>query len=210
MVYFQSFSNTYAPLPVLEKIYGEALKFPEVVGLSIGTRPDCVDGPVLDLLESYTANHLIWVEYGLQSAHDDTLTLINRGHDAACFAEAIRNTRGRGLKICAHVIIGLPGEERSHVLQTARFLSDLGIDGVKLHLLYVVRGTRLDTLYKEGLYNCLVKGCLSIHYVKRDLQLGRNLAGFDLSIRGTTAIFSLVITPQAQHYADDIISKIFE
>ena len=110
---------------------------------------------MLDLLESYTANHLIWVEYGLQSAHNDTLTLINRGHDAACFAEAIHNTRGRGLKICAHVIIGLPGEDRSHVLQTARFLSDLGIDGVKLHLLYVVRGTRLETLYQEGFYNCL-------------------------------------------------------
>ena len=155
MVYFQSFSNTYAPLPLLRKMYGEALKFPEVVGLSIGTRPDCVDKPVLDLLESYTADHLIWVEYGLQSAHDDTLALINRGHDAACFARAVRHTQGRGVKICAHVIIGLPGEDRSHVLKTARFLSDLGIDGVKLHLLYVVRGTRLDTLYQKGSYACL-------------------------------------------------------
>jgi radical SAM protein (TIGR01212 family) len=136
-------------------MYGEALKFSDVVGLSIGTRPDCVDGPVLDLLESYTADHLIWVEYGLQSAHDDTLALINRGHDAACFAEAVRKTRGRCLKMCAHVIIGLPGEDRSHVLKTARFLSDLGIDGVKLHLLYVVRGTRLDTLYQEGSFQCL-------------------------------------------------------
>jgi radical SAM protein (TIGR01212 family) len=155
MVYFQSFSNTYAPLPVLKKIYGEALQFPDVVGLSIGTRPDCVDEPVLNLLESYTADRLIWVEYGLQSAHDETLALINRGHDAACFARAVRQTRGRGINICAHVFIGLPGEDRSHVLKTARFLSDLGIDGVKLHLLYVVRGTRLDALYKAGSYRCL-------------------------------------------------------
>ena len=155
MVYFQSFTNTYAPLPVLKEIYGEALKFPEVVGLSIGTRPDCVDEPVLDLLESYTASHLIWVEYGLQSAHDKTLALINRGHDAACFARAVHRTHGRGIKICAHVIIGLPGEGRSHVLKTAKFLAELGIDGVKLHLLYVVKGTRLHTLYKEGSYQCL-------------------------------------------------------
>jgi len=155
MVYFQSFSNTYAPLPVLREIYGEALKFPEVVGLSIGTRPDCVDEPVLDLLQRYTSDHLIWVEYGLQSAHDDTLALINRGHDAACFAKAVHSTRGRNLKICAHVIIGLPGEDRSHVLKTARFLSDLGIDGVKLHLLYVIQGTRLDAMYKQGSYQCL-------------------------------------------------------
>jgi len=155
MVYFQSFSNTYAPLPVLGEIYGEALQFPQVVGLSIGTRPDCVDEPVLDLLESYTTDHLIWVEYGLQSAHDETLALINRGHDAACFARAVHLTRGRGLKICAHVIIGLPGEDRSHILKTARFLADLGIDGVKLHLLYVIRGTPLETLYQKGAYQCL-------------------------------------------------------
>ena len=155
LVYFQSFSNTYAPLPVLRELYGEALKFSDVVGLSIGTRPDCVNKPVLDLLESYAADHLIWVEYGLQSAHDNTLALINRGHDAACFARAVENTRDRGLNVCAHVIIGLPGENRSHVLKTARFLSDLGIDGVKLHLLYVVRGTRLDTMYREGAYRCL-------------------------------------------------------
>ena len=155
MVYFQSFSNTYAPLPVLEKIYGEALQFPEVVGLSIGTRPDCIGEPVLDLLQNYAAHHLIWLEYGLQSAHDETLALINRGHDAACFAGAVRKTRDRGLKVCAHVIIGLPGEGRTHVLQTAEFLAGLGIDGVKLHLLYVVRGTRLHTLHREGAYQCL-------------------------------------------------------
>ena len=79
----------------------------------------------------------------------------NRGHDTACFAQAVSKTQGRGLKICAHVIIGLPGEDRTHVLKTARLLSDLGIDGVKLHLLYVVRGTRLDAMYREGSYRCL-------------------------------------------------------
>ncbi|MBW2611617.1 MAG: TIGR01212 family radical SAM protein [Deltaproteobacteria bacterium] len=155
MVYFQSFSNTYAPLPDLKKIYDEALKFPEVVGMSIGTRPDCVDDPVLDLLKSYTPEKLVWVEYGLQSAHDATLALINRGHDVQCFAEAVCNTRKRGLKTCAHVIIGLPGEGRSHVIKTAEFLTGLGIDGVKLHLLYVIRGTGLANLHKNGTYQCL-------------------------------------------------------
>jgi len=155
MVYFQSFSNTYAPLPTLEKLYGEALGAEDVVGLSIGTRPDCVDHPVLDLLESYTASHLIWVEYGLQSAHDTTLNLINRGHDAQRFGRAVEETRDRGIKICAHVIIGLPGEGRSHVRKTARFLTDLGIDGVKLHLLYVVKNTKLENLYTSGSYQCL-------------------------------------------------------
>ncbi|MCG6911189.1 MAG: TIGR01212 family radical SAM protein [Deltaproteobacteria bacterium] len=155
MVYLQSFTNTYAPLPVLEKIYAEALASPDVVGMSVGTRPDCVDGPVLDLLQHYTASHLIWIEYGLQSAHDETLALINRGHDVAAFSRALCKTANRGIKICAHVIIGLPGEKRRHVLETADFLAQAGIDGVKLHLLYVVKGTALETLYRNGSYRCL-------------------------------------------------------
>jgi len=155
MVYFQSYSNTYAPLTTLEKLYNEALGEEDVVGLSVGTRPDCVDRPILDLLESYTASRLIWVEYGLQSAHDETLRAINRGHDAGRFISAVEKTRNRGIKICAHIIIGLPGEDREHVRQTARFLTDLGIDGVKLHLLYVVKNTQLENLYENGTYQCL-------------------------------------------------------
>ena len=155
LAYFQSFSNTYASLETLAGLYNEALAVDGVVGLSIGTRPDCVDDSVLSLLESYTRTHLVWVEYGLQSMHDDTLRLINRGHDFECFKDAVARTRGRGIKICTHLIIGLPGEDRSRVRQTARAVAKLGIDGVKIHLLYVVKGTPLERMYRQGRYTCL-------------------------------------------------------
>ena len=155
IAYFQSFSNTYAPVERLEKLYQEALSFTEIVGLSIGTRPDCISEPVLSLLESYVPDYLLWVEYGLQSANDKTLSLINRGHDLDCFAKAVSATKNRGIKICAHVILGLPGENRRDMIQTAKTLADLGVDGVKIHLLYVVKNTPLDTLYQKEAYTCL-------------------------------------------------------
>ncbi len=155
IAYFQSFSNTYASVSVLKRSYDEAVSIPGVVGLSIGTRPDCVDVPVLDLIESYANRCLVWIEYGLQSMHDHTLKRINRGHDAACFEKAVALTRNRGIKICVHLILGLPGETREMMLETAETISRMGIDGVKLHLLYVVKGTALETLYRQGGYQCL-------------------------------------------------------
>ncbi len=155
IAYFQSFSNTYAPLQTLKKLYDEALAVEDIVGLAIGTRPDCVGEPVLGLLQEYTSKYLIWIEYGLQSAKDKTLELINRGHDVQCFKDAVKSSLNRGIKICVHVILGLPGENRSDMMNTARTIADLGIDGIKLHLLYVVKGTRLETLYRQGEYTCL-------------------------------------------------------
>ena len=155
IAYFQSFSNTYAPLPRLESLYREALAVDDVIGLAIGTRPDCVDEPVLALLQDYARKYLIWIEYGLQSAHDATLALINRGHDFKCFSQAVAATKNRGLKICAHVILGLPHEEKKHMLATADAIADMGIDGIKLHLLYVVKGTQLADFYGTGKYKCL-------------------------------------------------------
>ena len=155
IAYFQSFTNTYAPVEHLRQLYDEALANEGVVGLSIGTRPDCIKEAVLRLLEEYAKNYLVWIEYGLQSAHDETLALINRGHDVKAFETAVKKTRNRGIRICAHVILGLPRESRSQMLKTASFLADLGIDGIKLHLLYVVRGTPLEKLYLEGKYQCL-------------------------------------------------------
>uniref|UniRef100_UPI003565BB1D TIGR01212 family radical SAM protein n=1 Tax=Desulfosarcina sp. TaxID=2027861 RepID=UPI003565BB1D len=155
MAYFQSFSNTYAPVEHLKALYDEALAIEDVVGLAVGTRPDCVDPPVLDLLEGYAKKHLIWVEYGLQSAHDRTLARINRGHDFACFEQAVSLTRNRKINICAHVILGLPGESRQEMLETADAIAAMGIDGIKLHLLYVVRGTPMENLYRAGRYRCL-------------------------------------------------------
>jgi hypothetical protein len=155
LAYFQSFSNTYAPVERLRAMYVEALAVPDVVGLSIGTRPDCVDEAVLDLLQELARTRLVWIEYGLQSAHDQTLKTIHRGHDAAAFERSVRATAGRGILICAHVILGLPGESADHMLATADYIARLPIDGLKLHLLYVIRGTPMEALYRNGTYRCL-------------------------------------------------------
>ncbi len=155
IAYFQSFSNTYGDPEDLAALYAEALGVPDVVGLSIGTRPDCVTPPILDLLGSLAQDSLIWLEYGLQSVHDATLALINRHHSFACFAQAVTGARKHGLNVCAHVILGLPGETAEDMLETARILGGMDIQGVKIHLLYVVRGTRLETLYRQGHYRCL-------------------------------------------------------
>jgi len=155
IAYFQSFSNTYAPVERLRALYEEALGVEGVVGLFIGTRPDCVPEPVLDLLQEMARRSLVWVEYGLQSARDATLALIHRGHDAACFLKALEATHRRGIQVCAHVILGLPGESGADARFTADTLAAAGVDGVKLHNLYVVKGTRLDTLFRSGAYRCL-------------------------------------------------------
>jgi len=155
IAYFQSFSNTYGPFDRLKILYEQALAIEDVVGLSIGTRPDCVNEQILELLQSYVKKHLVWIEYGLQSANDSTLVFINRGHNVKCFKKAVVATKNRGIKICAHVILGLPNEKKNHVLETARAVSDMEIDGIKIHLLYVVRGTKLDKLCAAGEYRCL-------------------------------------------------------
>lgn len=155
MAYFQSFSNTHAPVAELKRIYDEALAVHNVIGLSIGTRPDCINREILNLIQEYTQDYLIWLEYGLQSAHDSTLSLIQRGHDFDCFKRAVEMTRNRDIKICAHVILGLPGETREHMVKTAKIISGMDIQGVKLHLLYVIKGTPLESLYRQGRYHCL-------------------------------------------------------
>lgn len=155
IAYFQAFSNTYAPFDKLKSLYEEALEVDDVVGLSIGTRPDCVDESVLELLQGYGKKYLVWIEYGLQSVHDATLAFINRGHDFKCFKKTVAATKNRGIKICAHVILGLPNEKKTDMLKTARAVASMEIDGLKIHLLYVVKGTKLDILYSAGKYRCL-------------------------------------------------------
>ncbi|MCP4746560.1 MAG: TIGR01212 family radical SAM protein [Desulfobacteraceae bacterium] len=155
IAYFQSFTNTYAPVAHLKQLYDEALCVPDIAGLAIGTRPDCINEPILELLHDYAKKHLIWIEYGLQSSHDKTLSLINRGHDAGCFVRAVRATAGRGILIGTHVILGLPGESRQDMHATADFIARLPINGVKLHLFYVVRNTPIEALYNQGKYTCM-------------------------------------------------------
>ncbi|RME00936.1 MAG: TIGR01212 family radical SAM protein, partial [Deltaproteobacteria bacterium] len=156
--YFQAFSNTYAPLPVLRERYEVIRRFPRIVGLSVGTRPDCVSRPVIELLAHFCETHEVWVEYGLQSAHDETLKRVNRGHRVADFLEAVERTRPFGIRICAHVILGLPGEDRGMMMETARFLAGLPIDGVKIHLLHIMRGTPYETMFRQGKIGVLSEG----------------------------------------------------
>jgi len=129
IAYFQSFTNTYAPFETLKAIYEEALSVPDVVGMAIGTRPDCISDEILDLLQSYTDRYQIWIEYGLQSSSDLTLKRINRGHDVASFERAVMATATRGIKVSAHMILGLPGETRREMLATADYIASLPIDG---------------------------------------------------------------------------------
>lgn len=150
LAYFQAFSNTAAPVDQLRALYTEALAVPGVVGLCVGTRPDCVPDPVLDLLQELAREHYLWLELGLQSLHDPTLQRIRRGHDVACFVNAVRRAHGRGLPVCAHVILGLPGETRAMMLETVDGLARLGVEGIKLHLLHVLEGTELAEDYRRG------------------------------------------------------------
>ncbi len=151
IAYFQAFTNTYAPTGRLKQLYNEAVSLPVVVGLSIGTRPDCVPDDVLDLIASFIPRAETWIEYGLQSAHDSTLRAIGRGHTVAQFSDAVRRTARRGIKVCAHVILGLPGETKEMMKDTARFIAALPIDGVKIHLLHILKDSPLEMPYREGL-----------------------------------------------------------
>lgn len=153
IAYFQAYTNTYADVEHLRKQYDMALSEPDVIGLSIGTRPDCVPNPVLDLLADYQdKGHEVWLELGLQSAFDETLARVNRGHGQREYETAVRNAQSRNINICTHLIIGLPGETNSHVRKTLEYVLMLGVQGLKLHPLHVVKGTQLANTWRQGHY----------------------------------------------------------
>lgn len=150
-VYYQSYSNTYGDLDYLKSVYDVALEFDEVVGIDVGTRPDCTPEEVLDLLASYTDKGLeVWVEYGLQSANFESLKRINRQHGVSDFVDAVLRTKRRPLKVAAHIIVGLPWETEEDVYETAKMVAALPIDGLKIHPLYVMDYTPLGEMYKRG------------------------------------------------------------
>lgn len=150
IAYFQANTNTYAPVQTLERLYKEGFDHPDVLGLAVSTRPDCVDNEILDLLAKLAKEKFLWLELGLQSAHDKTLELINRCHTVKDFTDAVKRAKERKIPVCAHVILGLPGENREDMLSTARFLADIGIWGVKLHHLHIHKDTRLEEMYNKG------------------------------------------------------------
>ncbi|OGW07624.1 MAG: TIGR01212 family radical SAM protein [Nitrospinae bacterium RIFCSPLOWO2_12_39_15] len=155
IAYFQAYSNTYAPADKLKKLYNEALSVNEIVGLSIGTRSDCLSNKTLDLLQEYAEKTYLWLEIGLQSIHDRTLKLINRGHTFEQFMNTVRRAKGRGFKICTHVILGLPGESSNDMMKTAKAVGESGIDGIKLHHLHILKGTPLEKIYLNKEFNLL-------------------------------------------------------
>lgn len=151
LLYFQAFSNTHSSVPTLRRIYDTGLSCGEFVGLIVATRPDCVDEPRAALLAEYRSRGLdVWVELGLQSAHDATLRRIRRGHSVAEFGRATRLLQEFNILTAAHVILGLPGEGRREAAETARYLSELGMNGVKFHNLIITRGTELYREYRAG------------------------------------------------------------
>lgn len=150
IAYFQTFTNTYAPAEKLRALYDEALAEEDVIGLSIGTRPDCLSDGALALIRSYAERHHVWLEFGLQSFHDRTLRAINRGHDAEAFREAVRRAGGGPILLCVHIIVGLPGESHEEILETAREIARLPIDGIKIHSLLALEGTVLGERYRRG------------------------------------------------------------
>ncbi|MEH0832862.1 TIGR01212 family radical SAM protein [Pectobacterium cacticida] len=156
LAYFQAYTSTYAEIKVLESLYQEALQQAEMVGLCVGTRPDCVPDAVLDLLSHYhDRGYEVWLELGLQSASDKTLRRINRGHDFACYQETTRRARARGLKVCSHLIVGLPGEDAQRCLSTLEQVVETGVDGIKLHPLHIVEGSTMAKAWRAGRLSAL-------------------------------------------------------
>ncbi|MFA4917158.1 MAG: TIGR01212 family radical SAM protein [Syntrophales bacterium] len=149
IAYFQTFTNTYGSYQKLKTLYDEALSGEDIIGISVGTRPDCIPDDVIGLLKTYAKQYHTWLELGLQSIHDKTLRFLNRGHSAETFIDAVSRASGGDIYICTHIILGLPGETREDILETAKVISGLPINGIKIHLLLALKGTVLGDLYEE-------------------------------------------------------------
>ncbi len=155
IAYFQSFTNTYAPTEYLEKIFFEAINHPDIVILSIATRPDCLPPEVLELLARLNKIKPVWVELGLQTVHEKTAEHIRRGYPLALYDKAVKELKEIGVKVITHMIIGLPFETDEMTVETAEYIGKSGADGIKLQLLHVLRGTDLESEYNEGKFECL-------------------------------------------------------
>lgn len=153
IAYFQAYTNTYAPVEYLRKIFKEAMSHPGIVALSVGTRPDCLGEEVLDLLEELNRIKPVWIELGLQTIHEKTAQYIRRGYRLSCFDQAVENLRKRNIEVIVHTILGLPGESMEEILETMRYLNKKDIQGIKLQLLHVLKGTDLAYDYLAGRFH---------------------------------------------------------
>ncbi len=156
LVYFQAYTNTYAPPDVLKPIYDTVKEFEDVVGIIVGTRPDCISREVLELLNSYTDDYLVWLELGLESSHFKSLRWMRRGHGVSDFIDAVLRVKAYPkINLCAHTILGLPTEDYEEMMETADFIASLRLDGVKIHPLHVIEGTELARIYREKPFKLL-------------------------------------------------------
>lgn len=179
IAYFQAFTNTYAPVEYLEKIFTEALSHPGIVALSIGTRPDCLGKDVVTLLSRLNRQKPVWVELGLQTIHEKTAAYIRRGYPLSCFEDAVKRLRSEDIEVIVHTILGLPGESTQDILNTMEYLNHQDIQGIKLQLLHVLRGTDLASDYEKSLfctyerdeYISLVISCLE--HLRPDMVIHR-------------------------------------
>lgn len=149
IAYFQAYTNTFAPIEVLREKYYEAINSKDILGIALATRPDCLPDEVLDLLEEINKKTYLWVELGFQTSNEDTAKFINRGYKNSCFFEAVKKLKERKIEVVAHLILGLPGETRDLMLNSVNYINGLKLDGIKLHLLHVLRGTKLENIYYE-------------------------------------------------------------
>jgi radical SAM protein (TIGR01212 family) len=185
IAYFQAFTNTYAPFSTLKELYDLALNQKDIIGLSIGTRSDCVEDEVLEYLSELSKKSEIWIEFGIQSTNDLTLQKINRGHDVQNVKDAIIRAKSYGLNVCGHLIFGLPGESKEDMLKSAKESFDMGIDSVKFHPLYVVKNTILANEYNRGEFEPIKIDeyietlCEAIEIMPKEMIVQRVSAGID-------------------------------
>ena len=157
IAYFQANSNTYADVNILKEKYESVLNIHGVIGIDIATRPDCFNSEIYDYLEDLNKKTFLTIELGLQSMHEKTLKLINRGHDLKCFENAVKELKKRNIKVVVHIINGLPYETKEDMIETAKYLNRLDIDGIKIHMLYVIKGTKLEDMYLKKPFKILTK-----------------------------------------------------
>lgn len=194
LAYFQAYTNTYADVAELDALYRQAMQAHDIIGLSVGTRPDCVSQDVLDLLARYRdQGRIVWLELGLQSAFDETLRRVNRGHGLKEYREVAIAARRRGIPVCAHLILGLPGENESHYHTTLDTVLDIGVDGLKLHPLHVVKHTVLANQWRRGEYQPMTREI----YIRHACDLIERTPEHILFHRVTgTAAKDILLTPE--------------
>ncbi len=203
IAYFQAYSNTYSDPETLKKIYDIIKNYPQIVGLSISTRPDCIDEEKLKLINTYTDNYLVWIEYGMQTSDDAILNWLNRGHSFFDFIKAVELTKKHPkINIGAHIMLGLPQQD---IIKDAKAITELKINGVKLHVLHVLKGTYLERLYKEGNVRIITQ----TEYVEQVCSFLENIPPDVVIFRlVSTAKNDFLITPSWMNNKADIILEI--